>query len=275
MRDILIEFRDNMVSRGTISQNDILSLESMIGENIITNQKAINYFTKDSTQVGTQEVKTILDNKIESINIVNYIDIETFLQTTQTVINAQKYLKDFILDYIGGLPQNVIDFFNDPKYAKFYINSDNGQELVEAINEPLYGLIISNSSFFIKFKEVIGIDEEKFQQFENYIQSQNIISSDCDYYPLLSHLLNTTIEPLTFNLLVKVKDNMETIINHITESMNKWFSFNTYENIQNAIGTDRQFNKVLLQDLNDAQNLYKTYDDKVFKFVKGFLELFK
>ena len=64
MRDILIEFRDNMVSRGTISQNDILSLESMIGENIITDQKAINYFTKDSTRVGTQEVKTILDNKL-------------------------------------------------------------------------------------------------------------------------------------------------------------------------------------------------------------------
>lgn len=276
MRDILIDFRDNMVSRGTISQNDILSLESMIGENIITDQKSINYFTQDSTQVGTQEVQEILDKKIESIDVANAIDMQTFLDTTRRIITAQKYVKNFVQEKIGGLPQEIIDFFQDPKYAKLYVNSDKGQELVEAVNEPLFGLVMFDSPFIIKLKEVIAIDQDKFEEFKNDINGRNIKEDQCQYEPLLNHLLNGVVEPLTFGLLLKVRDNMDSIVEKIDNSISNWEQMNKYESLQGYIGSDGSFDKRTLQELKDDEGLfYKSYESSSFTFLEKFLELFQ
>lgn len=276
MRDILIEFRDNMVSRGTISQNDILSLESMIGENIITDQKAINYFTKDSTQVGTQEVKTILDNKIESIDVVTTLDMTQFMSNASRIASLQETTLDMVTSKIGGLPQPVIEFFNDPKYKNMYVTGANGEELVEVVNEHLYGLAVMNNSFFIKFKEVVGIDEDAYQYFLNRIQTEDIKESDCQYEPLLNHLLDNVVEPLTFNLLLKVKDNLNDIITRVQKDIGFWKSLNDYQTVKEYYTDGDKANSMLeeaTKHMNDDLSIYNQ-NSKSWRFVNHLIDLF-
>lgn len=259
MRDILIDFRDNMVSRGTISQNDILSLESMIGENIITDQKSINYFTQDSTQVGTQEVKTILDSKIESMDVTNSMTMKEFLENARSIVRREKDILNFITEHIGGLSQSVIDFFQDPKYKNMYVKSDNGAELVEAGNEHLYGLVMGYNDFFIKLKEVVGISDDDSESFINAVKNEGIEESDCQYEPVLNHLLNNVVEPLTFNLLLKIKDNLDDIISRLNQDIIYWKTKNNYEECSIYFQEDRindPETKKLITKMNDDLNLY-------------------
>lgn len=258
MRDILIEFRNNINNRGTISQNDILSLEAMIQENVITDKKSINFFTKDSTTIGVQEVSDILDKKINETNVETVMTTRDFLDTSRTIIHNVSKLKEIIYKNIAGLSPEVIDFINNPSYEKIYIKNDetNDNQLVDIKDELLYDLFTTSNTFKVKLYEVINISEEIKEEAELILGKENLTRDTCKYCPLLSELINETIEPFTFRLLLKAKDKISTMEEKLNNLLEYYKEYDSFYKVNKYLSGDKSYVKDIVNEIISHRDGY-------------------
>lgn len=274
MRDILIDFKKRINSKGLISQTDVLSLESLIGENVITDHKSINYFTKDSTQVGLQEVNNIIDNKINEQEVNNQMTVQDFLKLSEQITNRIKWFKEFIFDKIVALPQSIIDYVNDPKYTKIFINNTNGsQEIADARDEYLYNILIYNKPYVYKLLEVANIEQDEYEKTLDKIKELEIKPEDTYYVNYFNAALGT-IEPLTFNLLFKIKDNIKTIEDTLDNDLSYVKDYSNLDTIENfLIHFNSENTKSVIKTFQDLNAKYE--DSKANTFLNLILILFK
>lgn len=258
MRDILIEFRNNINNRGTISQNDILSLEAMIQENVITDKKSINFFTKDSTTIGVQEVSDILDKKINETNVETVMTTRDFLDTSRSIIHNVSKLKEIIYKNIAGLSPEVIDFINNPSYEKIYIKNDetNDNQLVDIKDELLYDLFTTSNPFKVKLYEVINISEEIKEEAELILEQEKLTRDACNYCPLLSELMDETIEPFTFRLLLKAKGKISTIKEKLNNVLEYYKEYDSFDNVNKYVTGDDPYSKSIVNEINADRDKY-------------------
>lgn len=276
MRDILIEFRDNINSRGTISQNDILSLETMIQENIITDQKSINFFTKDSTTVGVQDVNDILDKKIEETKVNNVMTTQEFLDSCRDIIYKINMIKSYIFENIVAIPSEVIDFINNPTYEKLYVKNieTSNLDLVDIKDELLVDLFITNNPFRTKLFEVLGTKEDVIDSFESGIKGNGIDRETCTYFPLLSELMNESIEPLTFKFLLRVKDKISVIEEKMNEDLEFYKGYDSFKKVNEYLSGDDVYIKNLINKIKTDITKYDSLA-KPFTFIEYLGNLLK
>lgn len=225
MRDVLIDFKNTILKRGTISQQDILSLESMVGEPVITGEKSINYFTKDATTVGVNEIEPIIDKKIEAINVANTLTVQELLDLVTQGVYKLNDIRENIVGKILAIPQEVVDFINNPAYAELYVNNDKGeQELVQAKDEYLFDMLVYNKEYMNKFLEVTGIENSSYENFLGVIEASGIKSEEVQYFPLLDYLVQEgqgepILQPLTLGSLLNLKDKVGNAQNNINDGI--------------------------------------------------------
>lgn len=86
-------YLENINKENLISQSEILSMESLLGSNFITNEKKITHFTKNRSSINVDFVKASLESFIQEFNKENQIDFadrETKLEKLRTYIEAIK-----------------------------------------------------------------------------------------------------------------------------------------------------------------------------------------
>ena len=208
-QDLLISFRDDMLARGTVCRNDIISLESMLDDNIITSDIAANKFPEERMRMNVKETATILTNKINSLN-KPYSNIEILDDLRRLRYNVIEYSKR--ISEIASKKDTLLDILSHADISYFY----HDDELTKSEDVNFLRLITTNSKW-LHHVALLRTGSDRYARMleENINFTTNITVKNKEYLsnailtPTLSIMLNSDvdIEHTTDELTVRrVKD---------------------------------------------------------------------
>lgn len=178
-------------------------------------------------------------------------------------------IKSYIFRDIVAIPSEVIDFINNPTYEKLYIKNieTSNLELVDIKDELLVDLFITNNPFRTKLFEVLGTNEDVIDSFESAVKGSGIDKETCTYFPLLSELMNESIEPLTFKLLLRVKDKIGAIEEKINEDLDFYKGYDSFKKVNEYLSGDDVYIKNLINKIKTDITKYDSLT-KPFTFIE-------
>lgn len=124
---LAISYLENLNKENLISQNEILSMESLLGSKIVTENKKITHFTKNRSSINVSIVKTALETFIQDMQKQNRID----LADKESKLNALKaFVNDIKFIFVRNKENKIMiaDDFNRiiPEFENEYYPMGNG-----------------------------------------------------------------------------------------------------------------------------------------------------
>lgn len=282
MVNILKEFKEKIDKTNMVSKNDILSLETMLNENVVTSVKPINYFTTNSSGIGVDEVKGILENKINTVSADSVFNMHDFISDTSITLRKLRTKGKEILNSLTTLDIDVINFFNNDVYNKVYTQIGEEQVITDVKNVNLFELVFDRV-FMDKLIEVASLDCDAYLSYiSKATYNEDDVAKDkskIQLVPLLNYLtidagdkciLDVTdynITPLTFNLILEAKDKIGLIEENYKNLIDRIFEYTKFSNLEKLTYEDQK-------DISNKLNNIKSIAEQSEAYLE-LIELFK
>lgn len=239
---ILEDFKKHIDEIKIVSQQDIVSLESLLNDNIITSQINLNQFSTVRTRVNIDKLGFIINENINKqkslINSITYLELIKTANLANTISNKIIESLNSIKD---RLPVDIMIFLKDEKNLKRY---DKNGEIYNIIDSSIYFILYNDLLFTEKLAEIINpvnktvIFDNIIKHIESYASKNNIETNlETMLQNVSDSLINFYNNKWYENILLPEDKNINTIHNTTTISEVIKFIENiqTYVNITNNI----------------------------------------
>ena len=166
--EILNSFKEEIETRGTISKADVLSLESMLDEPIITNSLDLKRFPEERMRMNVKETVNIITKTVDQIAkpISNY---DILMDIKQLKLALSNYISN--LELIKKHEQNLLSILSSPdiKYKYFDV------ELRDLDNEPFLDLVKRDGGWREHLVDLVTKDIDMKHVIESQLAGKPVI----------------------------------------------------------------------------------------------------
>lgn len=237
IQDLLISFRDDMLARGTVCRSDIISLESMLDDNVITGDIAANKFPEERMRMNVKETAAILTNKINSLN-KPYSNIEILDDLKRLRLNVIEYSKR--ISEIATKKDTLLDILSHADICYVYHDDD---VLTKSEDINFLRLITTNSEW-LHHVALLRTGSDRYARMleENINFNTNITVKNKEY------LSNAILTP-TLSIMLNSDVDLEHTTDELTVKRVKDFLMAS----ENIIGKLNSFRDMLDQDIKNIE----------------------
>ena len=226
--NVLNIFLDKLKTNNLVCQQDVLSLEEMLGNNIFTSSKEIVYLSPTSSCIGVDEVKKLVEKEISNVKSESHISYTTYIQTLNDIKATLKEFKQH-LDNFKNIRSEVISLLQDDNFTAYYKTKDgeDGDILCYLKDDSFFDLF-SSPSCQGHLKRLCYLNEEKGEEIlEEFESLSRSIGGSIENYE--------TVIFKIFNLLKEVDKTMFSSLDTSNVSINV-FTLKEFLNVQSSIG---------------------------------------
>lgn len=226
--NVLNIFLDKLKNNNLVCQQDVLSLEEMLGSNIFTNTKNIVYLSPTSSCIGVNEVKQLVEKELNNIKTESHISYTEYIQT---LLDIKENLKDFKLRLIKfkTIRNEVISLLKDNNFTMYYKSKDGDDCASDVL------CYLSDDSFFSLFKYYSYIGHLKKLCYLNEELGEKLLE---EFDGIRKNLEETDeYETVVFNIFNILKEiNMNQLFNlNIANIPINVFTLNEFLNTHSSI----------------------------------------
>lgn len=119
---ILTNFLSKLNTTNTICRQDVISLESSLGSNIITNNRHVNYYSVTGSNLYVNEIKEIIKKELETTDhnlLIKPVDILNIVDEYYRVLEK-------LIMFAYPCPGPIRDKLLDDGYMQDYIEDEDG-----------------------------------------------------------------------------------------------------------------------------------------------------
>lgn len=186
--EILEEFSSKLKRTGRVSKSDILSLESIVGSGVITNNMNIHVYSNTPTPIYCGETVNMVDEltskarKNLNISVVGLINYVRDVRYNTTKLNE-------LLSRLTSISLETLNNMSDKSIAYYY---DEEDDLRSVLDKSLFTALYAHTNYISKvFKTDTQCGIEVFNKFhEKLTEIKTESYADYAILPLLSNLLH-------------------------------------------------------------------------------------
>ena len=167
--EILNSFKEEIETRGTISKADVLSLESMLDEPIITNSLDLKRFPEERMRMNVKETVNIITKTVDQIAkpISNY---DILMDIKQLKLALSNYISNLELIKIHN--KNLLTILSSPEIKYKYFDD---VELRDLDNEPFLDLVKRDGGWREHLVDLVTKDIDMKHVIESQLAGKPVI----------------------------------------------------------------------------------------------------
>ena len=196
-RDILIQFRDKMQANKAISRSDVVSLEALIGDNLITKEIHPNSFPEQPIGINVDRSLEIVNKEIDNLEVapLTSYDIITNLRELERDVNLMlsrlKVLSPYATRLSEALSSNDLKFFYDKE-----------KNLKDSNSESFLHLIVTHDEWL---RHLLNILDRSYDNIPDILDATRIQKGNGEYVdigsiiiaPIISILNNSNLKSIS------------------------------------------------------------------------------
>ena len=196
-RDILIQFRDKIQANKAISRGDVISLEALIGDNLITKEIHPNSFPEQPIGINVERSLEIVNKEIDNLEVapLTSYDILCNLRELECNVNGMleklKVLSSHARCLIEALSSNDLKFFYDKE-----------KNLKDSNSEWFLYLVVNHDEWLRHLLNILNISYDKIP---DILDATRIRKGDGEYVeigpitiaPIISILNNSNLKSIS------------------------------------------------------------------------------
>ena len=196
-RDILIQFRDKMQANKAISRSDVVSLEALIGDNLITKEIHPNSFPEQPIGINVYRSLEIVNKEIDNLEVapLTSYDIITNLRELERDVNLMlsrlKVLSPYATRLSEALSSNDLKFFYDKE-----------KNLKDSNSESFLHLIVTHDEWL---RHLLNILDRSYDNIPDILDATRIQKGNGEYVdigsitiaPIISILNNSNLKSIS------------------------------------------------------------------------------
>lgn len=196
-RDILIQFRDKIVSTKAISRSDVVSLEALIGDNLITKEIHPNSFPEQPIGINVERSLEIVNKEIDNLEVapLTSYDILCNLRELECNVNGMLYNLKCLSSHARCITEALSS--NDLKF--FY---DKEKNLKDSNSESFLYLVVNHDEWLRHLLNILNISYDKIP---DILDATRIRKGDGEYVeigpitiaPIISILNNSNLKSIS------------------------------------------------------------------------------
>lgn len=199
-RDILIQFRDKIQANKAISRSDVISLEALIGDNLITKEIHPNSFPEQPIGINVERSLEIVNKEIDNLEVapLTSYDILSNLRELSFNVNGMLYnlkcLSSHARCLIEALSSNDLKFFYDKE-----------KNLKDSNSESFLYLVVNHDEWL---RHLLNILNTSYDKIPDILDATRIRKGDGEYVeigpitiaPIISILNNSNLKSISTGL---------------------------------------------------------------------------
>lgn len=196
-RDILIQFRDKIQANKAISRGDVISLEALIGDNLITKEIHPNSFPEQPIGINIDRSLEIVNKEIDNLEVapLTSYDIITNLRELERDVNLMlsrlKVLSPYATRLSEALSSNDLKFFYDKE-----------KNLKDSNSESFLHLIVTHDEWL---RHLLNILDRSYDNIPDILDATRIQKGNGEYVdigsitiaPIISILNNSNLKSIS------------------------------------------------------------------------------
>ena len=196
-RDILIQFRDKIQANKAISRSDVISLEALIGDNLITKEIHPNSFPEQPIGINVERSLEIVNKEIDNLEVapLTSYDILSNLRELNFNVNGMlsnlKCLSSHARCLIEALSSNDLKFFYDKE-----------KNLKDSNSESFLYLVVNHDEWL---RHLLNILNTSYDKIPDILDATRIRKGDGEYVeigpitiaPIISILNNSNLKSIS------------------------------------------------------------------------------
>lgn len=196
-RDILIQFRDKIQANKAISRSDVVSLEALIGDNLITKEIHPNSFPEQPIGINVERSLEIVNKEIDNLEVapLTSYDIITNLRELERDVNLMlsrlKVLSPYATRLSEALSSNDLKFFYDKE-----------KNLKDSNSESFLHLIVTHDEWL---RHLLNILDRSYDNIPDILDATRIQKGNGEYVdigsitiaPIISILNNSNLKSIS------------------------------------------------------------------------------
>lgn len=195
-RDILIQFRDKIQANKAISRSDVVSLEALIGDNLITKEIHPNSFAEQPIGINVERSLEIVNKEIDNLEVapLTSYDVITNLRELERDVNLMlsrlKVLSPYATRLSEALSSNDLKFFYDKE-----------KNLKDSNSESFLHLIVTHDEWL---RHLLNILDRSYDNIPDILDATRIQKGNGEYVdigsitiaPIISILNNSNLKSI-------------------------------------------------------------------------------
>lgn len=196
-RDILIQFRDKIQANKAISRSDVVSLEALIGDNLITKEIHPNSFPEQPIGINVERSLEIVNKEIDNLEVapLTSYDVITNLRELERDVNLMlsrlKVLSPYATRLSEALSSNDLKFFYDKE-----------KNLKDSNSESFLHLIVTHDEWL---RHLLNILDRSYDNIPDILDATRIQKGNGEYVdigsitiaPIISILNNSNLKSIS------------------------------------------------------------------------------
>lgn len=196
-RDILIQFRDKIQANKAISRGDVISLEALIGDNLITKEIHPNSFPEQPIGINVERSLEIVNKEIDNLEVapLTSYDIITNLRELERdvdlMLSRLKVLSPYATRLSEALSSNDLKFFYDKE-----------KNLKDSNSESFLHLIVTHDEWL---RHLLNILDRSYDNIPDILDATRIQKGNGEYVdigsitiaPIISILNNSNLKSIS------------------------------------------------------------------------------
>ena len=196
-RDILIQFRDKIQANKAISRGDVISLEALIGDNLITKEIHPNSFPEQPIGINVDRSLEIVNKEIDNLEVApltSYYIITNLRELERDVdlmLSRLKVLSPYATRLSEALSSNDLKFFYDKE-----------KNLKDSNSESFLHLIVTNDEWL---RHLLNILDRSYDNIPDILDATRIQKGNGEYVdigsitiaPIISILNNSNLKSIS------------------------------------------------------------------------------
>lgn len=265
--EILEEFSSKLKSTGRVSKSDILSLESIVGSGVITNNMNIHVYSNTPTPIYCDETVTMVDEltskarKNLNISVVGLINYVRDVKYNTIKLNE-------LLSRLTSISLETLNNMADKSIAYYY---DEEDDLRSVLDKSLFTALYAHTNYISKvFKTDTQCGIEVFNKFhEKLTEIKTESYADYAILPLLSNLLHGDMMELYDTKKIDIRElTIRDLVDCMSNiSVNNARLTNIIEDLDNIVRDLRDVDSKVWNDktayLNEVKSRLDTYNEVI------------
>ena len=196
-RDILIQFRDKIQANKAISRSDVVSLEALIGDNLITKEIHPNSLPEQPIGINVERSLEIVNKEIDNLEVapLTSYDVITNLRELERDVNLMlsrlKVLSPYATRLSEALSSNDLKFFYDKE-----------KNLKDSNSESFLHLIVTHDEWL---RHLLNILDRSYDNIPDILDATRIQKGNGEYVdigsitiaPIISILNNSNLKSIS------------------------------------------------------------------------------
>lgn len=259
--NVLTIFLDKLKTNNLVCQQDVLSLEEMLGNNIFTGSKDIVYLSPTSSCVGVNEVKQLVEKELNNVKTENHISYTEYIQT---LLDIKENLKDFKSRLIKfkTIKNEVISLLKDNNFTMYYKSKDGddcASDVLCYLSDDSFFSLFKYYSYIGHLKKLCYLNEELGEELLGHFNGiRKQLEETDEYETVVFNIFNILKEINTKYLTNLDVSNISVTVFTLNEFLNTHSSINQItegvELILNYIESLREHNSITNKEQEQFNN---------------------